>query len=142
MFYVPLNVGGEARPDNLVVVCAECEHGYRSTRKLREDIFGLDSFADTCVELYRAVQRGADTDTIDRLKSRLNIRLADVATCMRYIVGSAPEPDDRELIIEGENTIPDMLVEVEENQDKITERVEKMVKHKQYRVIRPAGTDE
>ncbi len=141
MWYVPLNVGGEARPDNLVVVCGECKHGYRSTRKLREDVFGLDSFADTCTELFRAVQRGADDTDIDRLKNRLNIRLADVATCMRYVVKMTPEPAGEGLLIEGENTIPDLLADVEENKDKITEAVDRMVKRRQYKVIRPQETE-
>ena len=137
MFYVPLNVGGEARPDNLVVVCAECKHGYRSTRKLREDIQGLDSFADTCVELFRAVQSGEkDNEYIDRLKNRLNIRLADVATCMRYVVHTEPDPEEPEILIEGVNTIADMLENPVKNEAKITNRLKRMQKHGQYRVIR------
>jgi hypothetical protein len=139
MFYVPLNVGGEARPDNLVVVCAECKHGYRSTRKLREDVQGLDSFADVCVELFRAVQDaekepdGKNQDRIDRLKNRLNIRLADVATCMRYVIDTAEEA---EVLIEGENTIADMLEDPVKNKDEITKKVRNMVGHMQYKVIR------
>jgi hypothetical protein len=135
MFYVPLNVGGEARVDNLVVVCAECKHGYRSTRKLREDVQGLDSFADVCVELFRAVAfRTEDRATIDRLKNRLNIRLADVATCMRYVVDT---DEEAEILIEGKNTIADMLENPEKNKKKITKKVKNMVGHMQYRVIRP-----
>lgn len=148
MWYVPLNVGGEARPDNLVVVCAECKHGYRSTRKLREDIQGLDSFADVCVELYRAVAAGADRPTINRLKNRLNIRLSDVATCMRYIIQTEVEPETPEVLIEGVNTIPDMLEDLtdglyteEEQASRITNRVKKVVKHKQYKVIRNVTDD-
>jgi hypothetical protein len=133
MFYVPLNVGGEARPDNLVVVCAECKHGYRSTRKLREDVQGLDSFADVCVELWRAVAEG-DQSTIDKMKNRLNVRLADVATCMRYVIQTDEKP---EILIEGVNTIPDMLEDPEKNKDKITKKVKNMVGHKQYKVVRP-----
>jgi hypothetical protein len=144
MFYVPLNVGGEARPDNLVVVCAECKHGYRSTRKLREDVQGLDSFADVCVELWRAVldtekeTDGKKEDRINRLKNRLNIRLADVATCMRYVIDTDEEP---EILIEGENTIPDVLENPEKNKRKITQKVRNMVKHKQYKVIRPVPNE-
>jgi hypothetical protein len=135
MFYVPLNVGGEARPDNLVIVCAECKHGYRSTRRLREDVQGLDSFADVCVELWRATVKVEPCQaSIDMLKNRLNIRLADVATCMRYVIDTDEEP---EILIEGENTIADMLVEPEKNKKKITKKVKNMVGHMQYRVIRP-----
>ena len=140
MWYVPLNVGGEARPDNLVVVCAECKHGYRSTRKLREDVQGLDSFADMCVELWRAVGR-EDQASIDRLKNRLNIRLSDVATCMRYVIQTEPEPEEPEVVIEGVNTIPDLLVDPEKNKTKITNRLRKVVKNKQYRVIRPVSDE-
>ena len=142
MFYVPLNVGGEARPDNLVVVCAECKHGYRSTRKLREDIQGLDSFADTCEALFNAVLSGkveGDRVDIDRLKNRLNIRLADVATCMRYMVDTEPEPEEEEMLIEGVNTIPDMLEDMAKRKhvkDKITNRLKKVQKHSQYKIIR------
>ncbi len=137
MFYVPLNVGGEARPDNLVVVCAECKHGYRSTRKLREDIQGLDSFADVCAELFRAVAfRTHDQKTIDRLKNRLNIRLADVATCMRYVVDT---DEEAEILVEGDNTIADMLEAPIKNKNKITKKVKNMVKHGQYKVIRPVS---
>lgn len=143
MWYVPLDVGGEARPDNLVVVCAECKHGYRTTRKLREDTQGLDSFADVCVELYRAVLEKKGRKTIDRLKARLNIRLADVATCMRYVIDVDTEPEEPETLIEGVNTIPDMLEELadglyseEEQTKRITNRVKKMAKTKQYRIIR------
>ena len=142
MFYVPLNVGGEARPDNLVVVCAECKHGYRSTRKLREDIQGLDSFADVCVELFRAVQKGeCAREYVERLKNRLNIRLADVATCMRYVVDTEPEPEDAEILVEGDNTIADMLEDPVKNKDKITSRLRTTVKHGQYRVIRPVSDE-
>ncbi len=141
MWYVPLNVGGEARPDNLVVVCAECKHGYRSTRKLREDIQGLDSFADVCVELWRAVAK-EDQPSIDRLKNRLNVRLSDVATCMRYVIQTEPEPEEPEVVIEGVNTIPDLLVDPEKNKDKITNRVRKIVKHKQYKVVRKVSDEE
>jgi hypothetical protein len=138
MFYVPLNVGGEARVDNLVVVCAECKHGYRSTRKLRQDIQGLDSFADTCEALFIAVREKADEDVIDCLKNRLNIRLADVATCMRYVIDTAEEG---EILIEGENTIADMLEDPVKNKGEITKKVKNMVGHMQYRIIRPKGDD-
>jgi hypothetical protein len=140
MWYVPLNVGGKARPDNLVVVCAECKHGYRSTRKLREDVQGLDSFADVCVALWGEVVKVEPCQvSIDRLKNRLNIRLVDVATCMRYVVQTEPTPehDEQEILIEGENTLADLLVEPKKNKDKITNVVRGMVKHGQYRVIRP-----
>ncbi len=147
MFYVPLNVGGEARVDNLVVVCAECKHGYRSTRKLREDVQGLDSFADVCVELWRAVldtekeTDGMRESRINMLKNKLNIRLADVATCMRYVIQTDEEP---EILIEGENTIADALEDMAKRKDvkgEITKKVKNMVEHKQYKVIRPVPNE-
>jgi hypothetical protein len=144
MFYVPLSVGGEARPDNLIVVCALCEHDYRDTRKLRRDVVGLDSFADTCEALFMAVRDGDSEEVRDQLKNRLNVRLVDIATCMRYVTTGDWEPDDTEVVVEGVNTIGERLERMakgEEVKDKITNDVKQIVKTKQYKIIREP-TDE
>jgi len=103
-WYVPLNVGGEARPDNLIVVCARCKNDYTSTRKMRQDVVGLNSFAATCEALFKAVKDGRSKLEIETLKDRLNVRLADAATCMRYVTQSSWKPKRFEKVIEGENT--------------------------------------
>ena len=142
MWYVPLNVGGQARLDNLVLVCTECKNNYHSTRRLREDIQGVDSFADTCEALFIAVRDGADQVSIDRLKNRLNLRLSDVATTMRYVVNT--HRDEHEIMVEGKNTIPDMLEDMAKGEDvkpKITKRMKKVQREKQYKVIRDVGDE-
>ncbi len=144
MFYVPLKVGGEARPDNLIVVCAPCKQEYRDTRKLRQDITGLDSFADCCEQLFEAVIENADSDRIKRIKARLNNRLSDIATCMRYVTTEDWEPQWHDKIIEGKNTIGDrlkLLAEGEDMKATITNDVKQIVTTKKYRIMREP-TDE
>lgn len=143
-FYVPLNVGGEARPDNLIVVCAGCKHEYRNTRKIRQDITGLDSFADVCEQLFEAVIDNADGDRIKRLKARLNDRLADVATCMRYTTTEDWKPQWTEKIVDGQNTIGDRLELMAEGEDMkatITNDVKQIVTTKQYKIMRPTNDE-
>ena len=140
-FYVPLKVGGEARPDNLVVVCAPCKNDYTYVPKQRTDIVGLDSFADICEVLFKAVKNGASEDTRDRLKNRLNLRLADIATCMGYVVKSDWIPTD-EIVEEGVNTIGEQLegmAEGEDTKDAITNTVKQVAARKQYNIIRNQG---
>ena len=138
-WYVPLNVGGEAVLDNLIVSCQGCVKDYRSTRKLREDMVGLDTFADTVERLVKAVWAGEDQDIVDRLKARLNIRLSDVATCMRYITKDDWIAAENEIIEEGVNTIGDRveaMAKGEDTKDAITNTVKQIVTTKQYLIIR------
>jgi len=140
-FYVPLKVGGEARPDNLIVVCARCKHEYRDTRKLRQDITGLDSFADVCQQLFEScLEENPDPDKIKRLKDRLNDRLADVATCMRYVTTPDWRPCEFVKVVEGKNTIADRLEQLAYGDtsvtEVITEDVKQIVTTKQYKILR------
>lgn len=144
MFYVPLKVGGEARPDNLVVVCLDCKNDYRSTRKLRTDIAGLDSFADCCEQLFIAVRDGYPQAKINMLKARINTRLTDVATCMRYVTTPDWKPTTMEKLVEGKNTMAEALVDMAEGKDvkaDITNKVKQVVTTQQYRIKREP-TDE
>jgi len=139
VFYVPLNVGGEARPDNLVVACAQCKHNYRSVRVQRTDIVGLDSFADHCEALFLAIKDGASEEIRDQIKNRLNLRLVDIATCMRYITTADWIPEKFEKVVEGENTIGERLERLgrgEDVKDDITNDVKQIVTTKQYKIIR------
>jgi hypothetical protein len=138
-WYVPLNVGGEARPDNLIVVCARCKNDYTSTRKQRQGVVGLDSFADTCEQLFVAVLGEQSQTKIDMLKDRLNVTLSDVATCMRYVTLPEWKPVYMEKLIEGENTIGDRLEDMAKGVDvkaAITEDVKQIVTTKQYKILR------
>jgi hypothetical protein len=138
-WYVPLKVGGEARPDNLIVVCARCENDYNSTRKLRGDIVGLDSFADACEQLFIAVKEGRPQEERDNLKDRLNVKLSTVATCMRYVARPKWRPVVLEKMIEGENTIGERLEDMAKGKDtkySITEDMKQMVTTKQYKILR------
>lgn len=138
-WYVSLNVGGEAVLSNLIVSCQECVKRYRSTRKLREDMIGMDTFADTVELLVKAVNGGADQATVDQLKARLNVRLSDVASCMRYITKDDWITAENEIIEEGVNTIGDRveaMAKGEDNKDAITNTVKQMVTTKQYKIIR------
>ncbi|KKL23675.1 hypothetical protein LCGC14_2423000 [marine sediment metagenome] len=140
-FYVPLKVGGEARPSNLVVTCAPCKNDYTYVPKQRTDIVGLDSFADVCEVLFKAVRDGASEETRERLKNRLNLRLADIATCMGYVVKSDWIPTD-EIVEEGVNTIGEQLegmAEGEDTKDAITNTVKQVAARKQYNIIRNQG---
>ena len=142
-FYVPLKVGGEARPSNLVVVCARCKEDYSYVPKQRQEVVGLDSFADVCEALFKAVRDGASEDTRDRLKNRLNLRLADIATCMSYVVKSDWIPTD-EIIEEGVNTIGEQLERMAEGTvgtDEITSTVKQVASRKQYKIIRNQGNE-
>lgn len=143
-FYVPLKVGGEARPDNLIVVCARCKHEYRDTRKLRQDIVDLDSFADCCEQLFIAIRDNECRDKVLLLKDRINTRLADVATCMRYVTTHDWRPAELVKVVEGKNTIADRLEQMGKG-DKvteiITEDVKQIVTTKQYKILRET-TDE
>jgi hypothetical protein len=144
MWYVPLSVGGEARADNLIIVCAECEHDYRDTRHLRREVVGLDSFADVCEALFKAVKDEASEEVRDQLKNRLNLRLMDIATCMRYVTTGDWEPDDTEVIVEGMNTIGERLEQMAKGEDvkeKITNDVKQIVKTKRYKIIREPTDD-
>ncbi len=143
-WYVPLSVGGEARPDNLIVVCIECEHDYRDTRHLRREVVGLDSFADVCEALFKAVRDGASEEVRDQLKNRLNLRLVDVATCMRYVTTGDWEPDETEVVVEGVNTMGERLEQMAKGEDvknEITNDVKQIVKTKRYKILREP-TDE
>ncbi len=138
-WYVPLNVGGEAVLDNLIVSCQGCVKDYRSTRKLREDMVGLDTFADTVERLVKALEAGEDQAIVDRIKARLNIRLSDVATCMRYITKDDWVAAENEIIEEGVNTIGDRveaMAKGEDTKDAITNTVKQIVTTKQYKIIR------
>ena len=138
-WYVPLNVGGEARPDNLIVVCARCKNDYTSTRQQRRDVVGLDSFADTCEQLFIAVLDKRSKVEVETLKDRLNVRLADVATCMRYVTSSDWKPKYMEKVMDGENTIGDRLEDMAKGVDvkaAITEDVKQIVTTKRYRILR------
>ena len=140
-FYIPLKVGGEARPNNLVVTCAPCKNDYTYVPKQRTDIVGLDSFADVCEALFKAVRDGASEETRERLKNRLNLRLADIATCMGYVVKSDWIPKD-EIVEEGVNTIGEQLegmAEGEDTKDAITNTVKQVAARKQYNIIRNQG---
>ncbi len=144
MFYVPLKVGGEARPDNLIVACAPCKQEYRSTRKLRQDITGLDSFADCCEELFIAIKEGHPQAKVHMLKARINTRLTDVATCMRYVTTPDWRPVEMTKLIENRNTIADRLEQMgkgEKVTECITEDVKQIVTTKKYRIMREP-TDE
>ena len=143
-WYIPLNVGGEARPDNLIVSCQECVKSYRSTRKLREDMIGLDSFADTVEALFIAVRDHKDQTVIDQLKCRLNVRLSDVANCMRYITKSDWIAHSSEIIEENANTLADRieaLANGEDTRDKITNTMKQIVTTKKYKIIRSRDAD-
>ena len=138
-FYVPLNVGGEARPDNLVVVCAQCKHNYRAVRVLRQDVTGIDTFADHCEALFIAVKEGASEETRNQIKNRLNLRLVDIATCMRYVTTGDWIPEEFEKVEENENTIGDKLEQLgrgEEVKNDITSTLKQIVTTKQYKIIR------
>ena len=142
MFYVPLTVGGAPTPENLILVCNKCKEGYRDTRKLRTDIVGLDSFADCCEELFKAVRDGYPQAKIDMLKARLNGRLADVAMCMRYVTTPDWAPVTMTQVVEGENTIGERLEQMGTGQDvkaAITEDVKQIVTTKQYKIMRPTN---
>ncbi len=144
MFYVPLKVGGEARLDNLIIVCVDCKHEYRDTRKLRQDIMGIDSFADCCEELFIAVRDDHPSTKIDMLKARLNERLSDVATCMRYTTTPDWRPVTMEKLVEGENTMAEALEGMAEGEDTkaaITSKVKQMVTTKKYKIIRELTDD-
>lgn len=145
MFYVPLNVGGKVTLDNLIVACVPCKQEYTSLRKVREDVLGLDSFGDTCEALFKAVRDGANEETILKLKCRINHRLTDIATCMRYVTTSDWIPNAMRLVIEGENTIGDRLEDMakgEDVKDEITQDVKQIVTSKQYKIIRKQGNEE
>lgn len=143
-FYIPLRVGGEARPSNLVLVCAACKNDYTYIPKQRQEIVGLDSFADVCEALFKAVRDGASEDTRDRLKNRLNLRLADIATCMGYVVKSDWLPTEDEIVEEGVNTIGEQLEKLAEGddvKDEITDTVKQVAARKQYNIIRNQGNE-
>lgn len=138
-FYIPLKVGGEARPSNLIVVCAPCKNDYTYVPKQREDIVGLDSFADVCEALFKAVRDGASEHTREGLKNRLNLRLADIATCMGYVIKSDWIPEKDEIVEEGVNTIGEHLERMAEGEDakkEITNTVKQVAARKQYKIIR------
>jgi hypothetical protein len=91
-----------------------------------------------------AVRDGDSEEVRDQLKNRLNVRLVDIATCMRYVTTGDWEPDDTEVVVEGVNTIGERLERMakgEEVKDKITNDVKQIVKTKQYKIIREP-TDE
>jgi hypothetical protein len=138
-FYVPLKVGGEARPDNLIVVCARCKHDYRSTRKLRTDTTGLDAFADLCEALFLAVKHDASEEVRNNLKNRLNLKLTDVATCMRYATKGGWVPSKFDKVVEQVNTIGEQLEQLAKDEDvkaDITQTVQQVVTTKQYKIMR------
>jgi 5-methylcytosine-specific restriction endonuclease McrA len=144
MFYVPLKVGGEARLDNLIIVCVDCKHSYRDTRKLRTDIVGLDSFADCCEQLFIAVRDGYPRAKVDMLKNRINTRLSDVATCMRYVTTPDWRPITMEKLVEGENTMAEALEDMGKGKDAkaaVTNKVKQVVTTGQYKIMREP-TDE
>ena len=144
-WYVPLNVGGEAVPSNLIVSCQGCVKSYRSTRKLREEMVGLDSFGDVVELLVKAVKGGADQDVIDQLKCRLNVRLTDVANCMRYVTKDDWIASKNEIVEEGVNTIGDRIEAMakgEDTKDEITNTIKQVVTTKQYKIIRRQDENE
>ncbi len=143
-FYVPLKVGGEARPDNLIVVCAKCKHDYRSTRKMRTDMTGVDTFADLCEALFFAVKYDQSEQVRNNLKNRLNLKLTDVATCMRYVTQGEWEPSKFDKVVEQVNTIGEQLEQMgkgEAVKADITQTVKQVVTTQQYKIMRNQDDD-
>ncbi len=99
----------------------------------------MDSFADCCEQLFIAVRDGYPRAKIDMLKNRINTRLADVATCMRYVTAPEWKPEEMSALTENQNTIADRLEQMgggaKVTKD-ITEDVKQMVTTQQYKIKR------
>jgi hypothetical protein len=146
MFYIPLKSGGTKDKSNIVPVCTTDKKRYKPTKDLREEIPDLNTFADLTERLAKAIIREENEEVIRRIKLALNKILEQISVGIKYRPFTDWEPEDTELLIEGENTIPDRIEEVvtklakeedtEETKDKITNSVKQIATHKQYKILK------
>jgi len=136
-WYIPLEYGGKASIGNVVVVCSTHEREL-TERKRPQDVFGINTFADLCEQLFLAVQ-DKSTERIKQIKRMMNWTLEDIAATLRYKTFDDWKPEKFELIYEGRNTIPDLIekiVKEPETKEDITEQIKQIVTSKKYRVLR------
>lgn len=156
--YIPQEFGGKRELWNVVLCCRDDYEGYRAAKTvLGEDIPDVNTFADLTEQLIKATIKKQTAkpevsilldEKIRRLKIMINDQLTDVAATMRYKPFKDWIPEDFELVVEGENTIPDIVEEIteaacEENADavssgkeKFTDSIKQVQTTKQYKIVK------
>jgi len=155
IYYIPLERGGTTHHWNIVPVCPEHRKTGIRKQELREDIPDINTFADYISVLIESIIEFKENPTapmaekIRRLKRVLNFSLDEIAISMRYKPFVDWLPEQFEILIEDENTIPDRVEKlIEHTVDKepedvlssdrksITEAVKQTIVTKQYTFIR------
>lgn len=153
-FYVPIKLQGKKiRPELLLPVCEA--HLKNSIKPgLREDIPDLNTFSDLIVVLIKSIVSENELSSelkilmqekINRIKRLLNFKLEDIALSMRYKPFRDWNPEEFELVVEGDNSFPDLVQKVteevidkgtEETKEEVTECIKQILTAKQYKVVR------
>lgn len=141
-FYTPLNNGGEAKEDNLVLVCATHRKTYRPNKILMTSILDVNTIPDLIVALVETVKESASTDSeklarlekIKILKRQLNFALEDLALTMRYKVVGLWRQEEQIIVEEDVNTFAEQVLEPEAA--KIKETLRQIVTTGKYKIIR------
>jgi hypothetical protein len=122
-FYIPLDKGGPITLDNIVLVCARHKTKYAIRKRPLERIPSVDCFSDLIERLTEAViarRIAIETDKpvkywdnlVHRLKSEIDILLADLAVFSMYKTFADEQPKQTWRFREGENTVSEQIQKV------------------------------
>lgn len=151
IYYIPLKLVKSIDPKLIIPVCEEHKEA-NDKYGLREDIPDINSFSDLIVVLVQTILLEKENPSVEnrgkigRIKRLLNLKLEDIALCLRYKPFKDWVPDNYEVVTEGENALPDLVEKVTNQivsgdepkaQEEITQCVKQLVTTKKYQVLRP-----
>lgn len=135
MFYIPLKWGGHPNLDNLILVCRTCKKsGATFVRRPIERILGIDTFADLCEALFKAIKNDESEDLRRQIKYRMNLELEGIVNMLRGAPYTEFLTEDLQQRVEGKNTLPD-LIEAGDKKE-VTNAIQQIVTTKKYNIMR------
>jgi hypothetical protein len=144
-FDTPLDIGGLPTVDNLVISCHTCKEARRPVREMRMEIPGINSFADKCEALFKAILNDESYKKIQIIKRHIDTTLEAITINFRYKPLPEWKPERFELFKEDYNTLSDRLSDLgeavinddtDETKKRLTEGVKQIVTTRRYKVIR------
>ena len=141
-FYVPLNNGGLAEADNLVLVCNTHRKIYKPNRVNNPRILDVNTIPDLIVALVEEVKESpgdgeeilAKQEKIKVLKRELNLALEDLALTMRYKVVGLWRPKEFVVVEDEINTFAEQVLEPKA--EDIKQTFQQIVTTGKYKIIR------
>ena len=121
MFYVPLEFGGSSDLDNIVCVCSAHINLTSPAKPVRQPLPDLNTFADLVELLIQSLiqakefkdQKNTDyfplKEKIQRIKRLLNAEMETIAMSFRYKPFLDFDPENHEYIVEGSNSLADLV---------------------------------